>query len=79
VRELVGQDVEISTVLGFDYDGRLRRIESGHAVLGDVRKRVYMDARNPKQGEHETQSLKGERRFRLDYIVEYGPCSFPRP
>lgn len=82
MRDLVGQVAEWRDVTGYDYDGVVQRIEVGPdgevAVCSQVRKRNWMDDHNREGGAHETIALKGERRVRLAYVVESGPCSYPR-
>ena len=80
--DLVGAAVELSTVQGYDYDGTLDRFEfqdgKRFLILLDVRKRNWMDDTDREGGAHEVIHLGGERRFRADYIIEIGPCSYPR-
>ena len=80
--ELVGTDVEWRDVTGYDHDGHLDRIEQGGCgpvlIVSGVRRRNWMDDLNRETGEHEVIKLTGERRVRMEYVVQIGPCSYPR-
>lgn len=84
MQSAIGSEVEYSLTTGYDYDGHLLRIEVDEAgrpclVLSGVRKRAYMDDRDRQNGAHEVILLAGERWVPICDVVEFGPCSYPRP
>lgn len=79
----VGEAIEWRDCTGQEWDGVLRGYGQNAAgepvwLVDEVRKRMWMDDTNRENGKHETESRTGQREVNPKWVLESGPCSWPR-